>query len=761
MKSKVPSPFATRIAAGYALIAGIWILVSDRVLEALSPSSSWLTTAQTYKGWGFVLLTAMLLYVLIRHEMLTLQHAQAARDLSIRRLENLHRLDQEILEARSIQHVVQTASRHLYRVIACERIVLGVLDLPTSEWLVFPSESAGIMSSSQRLANPPCWINDLRNGQIKMVQNAQKDGISGDPECTPIIADGMRSLLYAPLMVKAELIGVIGLAATAPSFFTPEHRDIVKEVANQLAIALQQVHLTEELSQHTAELEQNIAERQRTEHALRVSEARLAQAQQLAKLGSWEIDLATGQVSWSAEMYRLMGISPSSGALGRADFLKRIHPEDQQRVEAAVTAATETRSPTTLEFRSHPNHGPVRHFASNIEPGFDDAGHTVRLVGTLQDITERRRAEEVARETEVRYLRALDTMLEGCQIIGFDWRYLYLNDAAARYGRQEKRDLLGHTMMECYPGIEETHLFDVLRMCMEDHASRMEEFEFFYEDQSSAWFRTSIHPVPEGIFVLSLEITADKRAAEAIRNLNVELEQRVIERTALLEAKSRELETFTYSVSHDLKAPLRGIDGYSRLLLEDYKARLDEEGRTFLQNIRQATEQMNRLIEDLLTYSRLERRELHVWQIELQPIVETIVNEYGDEIHALNAAITTSVSDIEVFADPNGVTMALRNLFDNALKFSRDVDRPHIEIGAHETDTGCVVWVRDNGVGFDMKYHDRIFEIFQRLHRAEVYNGTGVGLAIVRKAVERMGGRTWAESEIGQGATFFIEIPRQ
>lgn len=633
MKTKLPSPFASRIALGYALIAGLWILVSDRVLETLSPSSGWLTTAQTYKGWGFVLLTAGLLYVLIRHEMVILQQAQAVRDRTVQRLENLHILDREIIESRSIQHVARTAIHHLYQTIPCHHITVGMIDPLADGWLVFSATSAdAVPRSAQRLPGPPGGIDDLRAGRIKIVHDAQVEDIPDDPACAHLVADGMRSFLVAPLRVKEQLIGTLGLAARTRSFFTPEYREIIEEVANQLAIALQQVHLAEKLSQHAADLEQNIAKR--------------------------------------------------------------------------------------------------------------------------------RQAEQTVRESESRYLHALDTMLEGCQIIGADWRYLYVNDSAARYGRQAKQDLLGHTVMECYPGIEETEMFAALRHCMQERTARLEEFEFTYADGSTAWFRFSIQPVPEGVFILTLDITARKQAAQEIHALNVDLEQRVIERTALLEAKTRELETFTYSVSHDLKAPLRGIDGYSRLLLEDYAEHLDEEGRAFLHNIRHATDQMNQLIEDLLAYSRLERRELHTWQIRLQPIVETLVNESADEARALDATITTSVPDVEVCADPSGLAMALRNLLDNALKFSSSVDGPRIEIGAHETDTACIIRVQDNGVGFDMQYHDRIFEIFQRLHHAEDYAGTGVGLAIVRKAVERMGGRTWAESKIGQGATFYVEIPR-
>lgn len=262
------------------------------------------------------------------------------------------------------------------------------------------------------------------------------------------------------------------------------------------------------------------------------------------------------------------------------------------------------------------------------------------------------------------------------------------------------------------------------------------------------------------VLSMAMDVSDRKRDEIAIRSLNEELEQRVAERTVQLEARTRELETFTYSVSHDLKAPLRGIDGYSRLLLEDYLDRLDDEGRTFLRNVRRATEQMNQLIDDLLVYSRLERRKLSAEHVNPEALIQSLIAEYADDARIRGVSITIDVANIVVAADSEGLAMALRNLIDNAFKFTRETAHPVVEIGGHETETSCILWVRDNGVGFDMQYHDRIFEIFQRLHRAEDYAGTGVGLAIVQKTMERIRGRVWAESELGKGATFYLEIPK-
>jgi PAS domain S-box-containing protein len=255
------------------------------------------------------------------------------------------------------------------------------------------------------------------------------------------------------------------------------------------------------------------------------------------------------------------------------------------------------------------------------------------------------------------------------------------------------------------------------------------------------------------------DITERVQAQHELERLNADLEARVAERTARLREANQHLESFAYSVSHDLKAPLRGIDGYSRLLMEDYREALPDEAQRFLTNIRTASDRMNQLIDDLLAYSRLERRELEQARVPLAHLVERVLAERAIELTESRAQVDSQVGDLAVQADGDALVQSVRNLVDNAIKFSRG-EAPRITIKAVARDDRVLFSVADQGCGFDMKYHDRIFDIFQRLHRVEDYPGTGVGLAIVRKAVERMGGRAWAESQPGAGATFFLELPR-
>jgi PAS domain S-box-containing protein len=247
----------------------------------------------------------------------------------------------------------------------------------------------------------------------------------------------------------------------------------------------------------------------------------------------------------------------------------------------------------------------------------------------------------------------------------------------------------------------------------------------------------------------------------ALTQLNAELERRVADRTRQIEDINRNLETFAFSVSHDLKAPLRGIDGYSRLLMEDYRAQLPQEAQDFVDNIRQATQNMSQLIDDLLTYSRVGRRELSASRFSLRSTVLRVLSERAHDLQEHHVRVIETIPELDITADLECLLQILRNLIDNAVKFMRHTPEPTLSLSLARKPRHLVFSVKDNGSGFDMKYHDRIFAIFQRLHLATDYPGTGVGLAIVSKAAERLGGRVWAQSAPGQGAEFFLELPDQ
>lgn len=241
--------------------------------------------------------------------------------------------------------------------------------------------------------------------------------------------------------------------------------------------------------------------------------------------------------------------------------------------------------------------------------------------------------------------------------------------------------------------------------------------------------------------------------------LSAELEARVAERTAALEAANKELEAFSDSVSHDLRAPLRHIEGFVSVLLATKAPGLDEESRRYLHIIAESSQRMGRLIDDLLVFSRASRAELTKSRIALAELVHAAIRDFaGDAAHR---DVHWTIGDLpELEADPALLRQVMLNLLGNALKYTRTRPQARIAIGATQSDTEHVVFIRDNGVGFDMRYAEKLFGVFQRLHHTADFEGTGIGLANVRRIIHRHGGRTWAEGKMNGGATFYFSLPR-
>ncbi|MEO7768231.1 MAG: PAS domain S-box protein, partial [Ferruginibacter sp.] len=454
-------------------------------------------------------------------------------------------------------------------------------------------------------------------------------------------------------------------------------------------------------------------------------------------------------------------------------------------------------------------------------------------------------------------------------------------------GKYSNEELLGHTMMEKYPDIESTKLFGVLQHCMWERTSQVFENEFAFPDGTKSCFELSIQPVPEGLFILSMDIserkkaeaaivasedtrrlimnaaqdaiicinssslvtvwtpqaektfgwteqevigkdisdiivpsqyreghrkgmvnylhtgegrvlnrlieitainkagamfpvelrivpfyqnnktffcgfvrdiTQRKKAEEEIRQLNESLEQKVIERTIELEASNKELDSFSYSISHDLRSPLRAIDGYSRILREDYGDKIDKEGQRLMQVIRNNAQKMGQLIDDLLAFSRLGKQHIVKVNIDMKTLIQSIVDRLINEEN--KKAVEIDIKPLlNAGGDSSMVRQVLINLISNAIKYSGKKERPLIEIGSYKENGSNIYYVKDNGAGFDHQYSDKLFNVFQRLHSAKEFEGTGVGLAIVHRIITRHGGKVWAEGKVDEGAVFYFSLP--
>ena len=353
-----------------------------------------------------------------------------------------------------------------------------------------------------------------------------------------------------------------------------------------------------------------------------------------------------------------------------------------------------------------------------------------------------------------------DKMIEGVQIISPEWRYVYINDTVATHGKYNKDELLGYTMMEKYPGIEHTEVFQHIKNCMEHGTVHQMVNEFDFPDGSKGYFELRIQAIDEGVLVLSFDVTKQKLAEKFLKDTNAILDEKVNQRTKELEEKNRELETFTYSVSHDLRAPLRAINGYIQILKEDYSEKFDEEGNHLTNVILNATKNMDQLIEALLDLSRLGSKELEKTKVSFKEMV----TEICENLKTLeqNRAIEYKIKELPIVeADKILLKQVWINLISNAFKYTGYNKLTVIEIGAEKKDGIDTYYIKDNGAGFDMNYYNKLFGVFSRLHSADQFKGTGVGLATVQRIITKHGGKIWATGKPNEGATFYFSLEKK
>ncbi|MBX7152939.1 PAS domain S-box protein [bacterium] len=477
---------------------------------------------------------------------------------------------------------------------------------------------------------------------------------------------------------------------------------------------------------------------------------------------------------FDSETLRFLAVNPASiqtYGYSREEFLsmtiRDIRPKED---EAVLTHYLET----TNRYERH-HSGVWRHRKKNgtfidveiISESLDFEGRPARLV-LANDVTEKQRIARELTDNRTQIAAIIESAMDAIITISEDQRIILFNSAAQNMFKCSREDAIGQPIERFIPqrfrSAHRGHIHNFGQTGVTSrHMGALGEISGIRSNDEEFPIEASISQVEIGgakfYTVILRDESVRKQQEEAIRQFSEELEQRVIDRTAELTLANKDLESFSYTVSHDLRAPLRAIEGFANILLEDHFDHLDAEAKRLLKVISTNVHQMSMLIDDLLTFARLSRQSIEIENVPMHSLAESV----GEWFIRHDPRYDNSELRIDPLPDANGDQAMLKqvwqNLIGNAFKFSSVRERPIIEIGAFHRPNEWVYYVRDNGVGFDSAYTHKLFGVFQRLHSAHEFEGTGVGLAIVHRIIEKHGGSVWAESALNKNAAFYFSLP--
>ncbi|MDY6943875.1 MAG: PAS domain S-box protein [Pseudomonadota bacterium] len=559
------------------------------------------------------------------------------------------------------------------------------------------------------------------------------------PAAVRSLLTDINSVLGVPLFDSARTpLGFVSLMSSKPITHVPEQDPLLRIFAGRIGVEV---------------------ERNRTEKALYRSEQHLNLALEAGHIGTWEWDVAMNQLTWSRGIAAVMAFeSPLPNS--PESFLEKLHPDDREPMSASVYHSLKTGCAFHMEYRVVQSNRPIRWIEGRGKLYYDAEGNPQFLRGTVVDITKRKQDAEKLNE-EKKLVESVLSSLPGAF-------YLFDRDGDMLRSNQQTASVTGFTIEELrtmkpleffapkYRGAVSTAInktFATGEGGVEAPLRTKDGREIPYYFNGK---RIELEGRPFLVGV-GIDISNRKQVEEKLQQYRTHLEELVEQRTTELTALNEELEAFSYSVSHDLRAPLRTIEGLSFALREDYEKQLDDKGRNYLNHILEASARMNELIDDLIKLSRVNRGELNRQMMDLSQLVsersEEIRKNYPN--HTVEIDITPG---IQVMADWRLLRIAIDNLLDNAWKYTTTRDRGQITFSAVEKSGHRVFYIRDNGVGFDMQCAGNLFTPFQRLHDSQTFPGTGIGLATVKRVISRHGGDVWAEATPDGGATFCFTL---
>ena len=508
----------------------------------------------------------------------------------------------------------------------------------------------------------------------------------------------------------------------------------------------------EKLDLSNKELKKEIAERKEAEETLKQSEEKYRTIVETATEGVWICDTDARTIFINKRMAEMLGYSEKE-MMGKTAYAFMDH---ESRELAKFNLDRRIRSNRDVyEQKYIRRDGSTLWAIASAAPMLDKNGKVIASLSMLMDITERKKTEIALEESERRYRDLFSNMAEEVHFWKLDrdeggriktWRLVDVNPPALKtWGRQSVDEIRGKTTDEIFgPGSTE-HFMPVVQKIM------TEGTPYSYEDyfpNLNKYFRFTSVPLGEYFITTGADITSIKQSEKSIGRYAEELA-----------SSNQELEAFSYSVSHDLRAPLRSLSGFSRMLLEDYGEKLDAQGKDYLDRIESSSELMSQLVDDMLRLSRIGRAEMKFDAVNLSELVQSITEELRATQPTRNSEFIIQ-SDVIAEGDKSLLKILLQNLLENAWKYTAKVEKARIEFCTIEANGKRVYSIKDNGAGFDMTYRDKLFKPFQRLHSSTDYPGTGIGLAIVQRIVNRHGGKAWAEGKVGVGAAFYFTLQR-